>query len=54
MTHDDVEPQGGGSARPESLEGEEDVGDGAEGVETPLVDCARVGGAEVRDDPTTR
>jgi hypothetical protein len=42
----------GGAACPEGLESKEEVGGGAEGVETPLVASSRVGGAEVRDDPS--
>lgn len=41
----------GGAACPEGLESKEEVGGGAEGVETPFVASSRVGGAEVRDDP---
>lgn len=41
----------GGAACPEGLEGEEEVGGRAEGVESPLIVCGRVGGAQVGDDP---
>jgi hypothetical protein len=43
----DLEAQGMGAAGEESLEGEEDVGKGAKGVESPLVTGGRVGRAEV-------
>ncbi|KFA69723.1 hypothetical protein S40285_09672, partial [Stachybotrys chlorohalonatus IBT 40285] len=41
----------GGSARQHGLEGEDEVGDGAECGESPHMPGAGVGGAGIRDDP---
>jgi hypothetical protein len=43
----DLDAVGRGAARPHGLEGEEEVGDGAEGVESPLIPGGCVGGAEI-------
>lgn len=43
----DLDAVGGGAADPHGLEGEEEVGDGAEGVEAPLIAGGRVSGAEI-------
>jgi hypothetical protein len=41
----------GGAACPYGLKGEQEVGDSAEGVESPLIPGGRVGRAEIRNDP---
>jgi hypothetical protein len=43
----DLDAVGGGAARPYGLEGEEEVGDSAEGIESPLIPGSRIGGAEI-------
>jgi hypothetical protein len=43
----DLDAVGGGAARPHGLEGEEEVGDGAEGVESPLIPGGGESGAEI-------
>ena len=47
MVAADLDAVGRGAARPYGLEGEEEVGDGAKGVESPLIPGSRVGRAEV-------
>lgn len=54
MVTTDVSTTSVSSAGPQRLEGKEEVGDGAEGVETPLVSSLSVGRAEVGNDPDPR
>lgn len=51
MVTTNLDTIGGGTTTPQGLEGEEEVGNGAEGVESPLVASSCEGRAEVGDDP---
>jgi hypothetical protein len=47
MVAADLDAVGGGAARPHGLEGEEEVGNSAEGIESPLIPGSHIGRAEI-------